>query len=203
MDKIKIGFDIDGVALQYTERMAEVFELFGGKSNLIGTKEFNFFSAIKEEEHKALYLAFGYMMNQILPLHSDFEAMIKFIVKERQQKLHFITARQKNLSCDSAVQSLENAMSYMGISPSLMSNVLRVDCVGEGGVHGSKVPKIQEYGMEYFVEDRRKNVLEIASTGVIVFMPRRSWNKLPEDTENVIQYDHCSEIVKYLRRACK
>ena len=74
-----------------------------------------------------------------------------------------------------------------------------IDCTGVGGKHGSKVPLIKEYDMEYFVEDRRKNVLEIAKSGVTVFMPKRAWNTLPEDTPNVIQYSDSSEIIKYLK----
>ena len=51
---VKIGFDIDGVALQYTERMAEVFRLFGGKTDLLHVQEFNFFNSTREEEMKSL-----------------------------------------------------------------------------------------------------------------------------------------------------
>lgn len=196
MAKINIGFDIDGVALRYTERHAEVFKLLGGKTDLSAPKEFNFFNLIKEEEQKALYLTFGYMMQEILPVHYDFGRVMRFMIHEERQKMQFITARSTNLSKDSAVQSLENAVSYMGVAPSQMKHVFDVKCV-EG--HSSKVPLIKEYGMEYFVEDRRKNVLEMSQAGITVFMPRRSWNELPEDTTNVIQYSNAIEIIMYLR----
>jgi 5'(3')-deoxyribonucleotidase len=40
----------------------------------------------------------------------------------------------------------------------------------------SKVPHLN--GFEYFVEDRRKNALNIARTGITVFVPIRSYNGL-------------------------
>ena len=44
MDRISIGFDIDGVALRYTEEFNRVFKLFGGKSDLSRVSSFNFFA---------------------------------------------------------------------------------------------------------------------------------------------------------------
>ena len=196
---LKIGFDIDGCALQYTERMAEVFRLFGGKTDLSHVKEFNFFNSIKDEERNALYLSFGYMMQEKLPLHGDFQAIANYIIKERTQKLHFITARQDNLSKNAACKSISSALVSLGYSSKIVDLLFKVDCTGKDGKHGSKVPLIKEHEMDYFVEDRRKNVLEISQAGITVFMPRRPWNKLPEDTHNVVQYNNSSEIIKYLK----
>ena len=196
---VRIGFDIDGVALEYTERMAEVFRLFGGKTDLLHVQEFNFFKSIREEELKSLYLAFGYMMQEKLSLHADFQSLLSYMINVRQQPLHFVTARQENLSKSAACESLRDAFIALGYHDRLSKLLFRVDCTGIDGKHGSKVPLIKEHGMQYFVEDRRKNVLEIAAAGVTVFMPRRSWNALPEDTPNVIQYNDSSEIVRYLK----
>lgn len=199
MDKINIGFDIDGVALKYTERFAQIFPKFGGKTQIIGITEFNFFNYVPESEYKALWMSFAYMMQEELEMYSDFARLMRFLMYDVGQKINFITARQKDLSCDAAYKSIEKFCLGLNIHPNLMSYAFNIDCVGKDGNHGSKVPLIKEYGMEYFVEDRRKNVLEISQAGVTVFMPRRSWNTIPENTPNVIQYNDASEIIKYFK----
>lgn len=199
MARIRIGFDVDSVALNYTDRFREVFKLFRGASDLSEIKEFNYLNAVREDEHNALYMTFAYMMQEILPLEDGFISVMRYMIGETSNHMQFITARQEALSKDAAEESIERAFEHMNVPPSLVTKLFNIDCVGKDGIHGSKVPKIKEYGMEYFMEDRRKNVLEISQAGVKVFMPRRTWNVLPEDTPNVIQYNHPAEVVRYLR----
>lgn len=197
---IKIGFDIDGCALQYTKRFAQVFKLFGGETDMSYPSEFNFFNVAKEEEKKSLYMTFAYMMQETLRPHEDFLSVIRYMILNRQQPMQFITARQADLSMNAAYKSLVKSVGYAGINEAYAKQFIKIHCVtGEDGSHGSKLPTIREYGLQYFVEDRRKNVLELAANGITVFMPRRSWNTLPEDTPNVIQYNDAAEIVKFLK----
>ncbi len=141
------------------------------------------------------------IMQSTLKMHVDFLPIMNFMVKEKKQ---FITARQDKLSKDSALRSLYEAFETLygkmpeGIeSGYLAKNWMNVECVRERGA--SKLPLVKHYEVQYFVEDRRKTCLELSRNGIICFMPRRPWNTLPEDVENIIQYDDTSEIVKYLR----
>lgn len=203
MDKemIPIGFDIDGVALKYKEKFCEVFKKFGGETDISKIKKFSILDELIgsdiEKERKAAYMSFAYMMNQDLDYHKDFWTVFKYVLSVNGV-VKFITARQKDLSCDSARRSLKKMMGdNFFIVP---ENYITIDCVGQGETHGSKVPLIKKYGMKYFVEDKRSSVLEMAKEGIIVFMPRRPWNELPEHTPNVIQYDNANEIVSYFKK---
>lgn len=200
-DKIKIGFDVDSVALNYLDRFEKVFKKFGGTTDVIGKKQFDFFSEVKENEKKALYLTFGYMMNEILELEHEFKYIMKFIIGVNGN-VKFITARQEGLSSDAARRSIDIALVNMGFTIAAIKDIVKVTCSGYNEKdmhHRSKVPYILEQGMEYFVEDRRKNVLEIADAGVTVFMPRKSYNEIPDDTKNVIKYNSPIEIINYFK----
>lgn len=199
MDKVNIGFDIDGVALRYTDEFNRVFKLFGGKSDLLNVTEFNFFNAINDDERNAIFLAFGYVMQSRLKMHIDFISIMNYMVKELKQPMQFITARQDSLSKNAASESLYEAFRsvYGNVPYHLANHWINVQCVRERGC--SKLPYIEDFGMKYFVEDRRRTCLELSKAGIICFMPRRPWNTLPEDTKNIIQYNNSSEIVKYLR----
>lgn len=198
MAKINIGFDIDSVALKYTEKFNQVFPLFGGKTDLSNVKSFNYFNHIREDEKKALYMTFAYVMNAKLDVYPDFLNVMRFVL-ERNRQLRFITARQKLLSEGAARESLIAALNLLGIDERLHDHVLKIDCTGFAGEHGSKLPLAQKYEMEYFVEDRRKNVLELANAGITVFMPRKPWNEIPDNTPNVIKYNDAGEIIRHLK----
>jgi uncharacterized HAD superfamily protein len=186
---INIGIDIDEVVLRYVDRLAEVFLLFGGETDISKPKEFNIYKMIKENEKNKLTQAFAYMMNEELELYQDAKELIKFLIKDGKP-IKFITSRNKNLSLDSAAKSIDNFISEL-TSKKNVRNVYTIDCVV-----GSKLEKIKEHKIEYFVDDKRETCLELAKNGIFVFMPRRPWNTLPP-TENIYQYNNAIEIVKW------
>lgn len=186
---INIGIDIDEVVLRYVDRLAEVFILFGGETDISKPKEFNIYKTIKENEKIKLTQAFAYMMNEELELYQDAKELIKFLIKD-DNPIRFITSRNKELSFDSTAESIDNFISE------LTSKENARDAYTIDFVVGSKLKKIKEYGMNYFVEDKRETCLELSRNGIFVFMPKRPWNTLPP-TENIYQYDNASEIVRW------
>lgn len=184
---ISIGIDIDEVVLRYVDRLAEVFILFGGETDISKPKEFDIYKMIKEDEKIKLTQAFAYMMNEELELYQDAKELIMFLAMD-SLPIRFITSRNKDLSLGSATKSINNFIFNLS---SNVSDIYTIDCVV-----GSKLKKIKEYNLRYFVDDKRETCLELARNDIFVFMPKRPWNTLPP-TENIYQYDNASEIVRW------
>lgn len=193
--ELKISMDIDGVILDFDTEFKRVFKLFGGESDLSNIQDFSFESGINKEEERALFLSYGYIMQSNLQLCKDFAPMIDYMLKDRGQKMYFVTARQDALSKKSAARSIESILDKMYGYSVVYDRAFSVTCSNRG----SKLDILKYMDVEYFVDDRRKTCLELSQNGIKCFMPRKSYNKLPENTPNIIQYDDSSEIVEYLK----
>lgn len=134
-------------------------------------------------------------MQSTLEFCNNFMAMINYMVRDRYQAMHFVTARQDMLSRQSAIRSIRGGL--IGMYGTLLSidNLYTVKCSNRG----SKLDTLKDMEVEYFVDDRRKTCLELSQNGIQCFMPKKSYNKLPENTPNIIQYNDSSEIVEYLK----
>lgn len=190
---INIAFDVDEVVLQYINRFCEVFQTLGGKTDLSKPKEFNLYKLVPDDERQILSYTFGYMMNEKIQVYQDFAPVIKFFSEENRE-IKFITSRN-TLALDSAIESINEIKikRFNEFTGDIEEYNIKFSI---DSVNGSKLNKVKEYGLDYFIDDKRQTCLELAANGIIVFMPRRSWNTLQE-TKNIIQYNNAEEILQY------
>lgn len=175
--RIKIAFDLDGtlVRLPLDEMVAEL----AGKEPVDRTSYSlqNTYGVTRNEIDQVLDEIYNHWHTTIL--YPGAKDLLTALWRETKDPITIVTARKVQY----ATQTHELVKHIMGKVPYVL--------IFSGG-HGRKARFIKNF--PFFVEDRRKTAIDLASRGHNVFLPDHPFNQMP-DHKRIHRIDGIKELL--------
>lgn len=186
-----IGFDIDGIILDYERTMRSFAELYDllilKKKGVVHKEEFEYlkrYDWTEEERRKFIDNYFIYATTHCTPLIPLVKEMIEILEKEGHRVV-FITARGmlKKETIDAVLEVFKR-------------NNLPTDNIY--WQIKDKVSKCLELGVDVMIEDKPKTVKDLSDNNIKTLYFRDKGNEILPEGEYLTEVSNVGEIVRYI-----
>jgi uncharacterized HAD superfamily protein len=180
-----IAFDLDGVLIDVMPIIERyLWDLYGQDGITLDNGKFKIETVGKLSNNK-IWKAIKLMYKDVDAVMPEFGAIV-LLDMLRDHKTKVVTARPEQYRDDT--QAVIDRL-FPGVSIEL--------CMAPGA---QKINHLE--GIQFFVEDRRRNACQLAKLGKSVFLVNRPYNWMDKDPEGVIRINGLYELAKQPELFC-
>jgi len=169
MSRINIAFDIDGTIIDIYESVKREVEWYKDESVDDAT------GYIMGDTWNINNIILSNIINTIIknynciPIYEYVYEVMKYLHDKTDDYIQFITSR---------------SITHYTYTHMLLKRILK-DIPFQIAFSENKIEFLNNY--DFFMDDRRKTVLELSAMGKTVFMPTHCYNNIPDEVPNVIK----------------